>query len=122
MADNRQIKGEKPKKNSRTGGNDSQVDRPPTRSENTSGGTSEEREDSENRSTAMDPAIAAQICLMAQETVAAMMTAWRQHRNPDMTTDEDEDVNVGGEREHRALAASRFENPDYDKATQNFKR
>ena len=116
------IKGEKSKKNSRTGGNDSQEDRSPTRSEYTSGGESEERENSENRSATMDPAIAAQIRLMAQETVAAMMTAWRQRRNPDMTSDEDEDVNVGGAREPRAPAAPRFENPDYDKATQNFKR
>ena len=91
------IKGEKSKKNSRTGGNDSQEDRSPTRSEHTSGGESEERENSENRSATMDPAIAAQIRLMAQETVAAMMTAWRQGRNPDLTSDDDENVEVRGE-------------------------
>ena len=127
MADHRQIKGEKSKNTKKRtrptpSGSDSQEDRPSSRSRNTSGGISEGREDPANRSTAMDPAIAAQIRLMAQETVAAMMTAWRQRRNPDMTSDEDEDVNVGGAREPRAPAAPRFENPDYDKATQNFKR
>ena len=127
MADHRQIKGEKSKNTKKRtrptpSGSDSQEDRPSSRSRNTSGGISEGREDPANRSTAMDPAIAAQIRLMAQETVAAMMTAWRERRNPGMTSDEDEDVNVGGAREPRAPAAPRFENPDYDKATQNFKR
>ena len=118
------IKGEKTKKDSKTGGNGSQEDRPPSRSDNTSGGQSGERENSESRSAAaMDPAIAAQIKLMAQETAAAIMTAWRQQRrNPDMTSDEEEEVEIRGERIRRGHAAPRFENPDYDKATQNFKR
>ena len=122
MADNKQPKGEKSKKSSATGGSDSQANRSPTRGTNTSDRGTRGREDPENRSTAMDPAIAAQIRLMAQETVAAMMTAWRERRNPGMTSDDDEDVDVGGAREPRAPAAPRFENPDYDKATQNFKR
>ena len=124
MADHRRIKGEKSKntkKRTHSGGSDSQEDRPPSRSENTSGGRSEGREDPESHSAAMDPAIAAQIRLMAQETVQAMMSAWRQGRNPDFTSDEDERVDDRGERAPRA-AAPRFENPDYDKATQNFKR
>ena len=126
MADHRRIKGEKSKNtkkrtHSTSGGSDSQEDRPPSRSENTSGGRSEGREDPASHSAAMDPAIAAQIRLMAQETVQAMMSAWRQGRNPDFTSDEDERVEGRGERAPRA-AAPRFENPDYDKATQNFKR
>ena len=120
MADNRQIKGEKSKKkrrrNSASGGSDSEADRSPTRSENTSGGGSRGREDPENRSAAMDPAIAAQIRLMAQETVQDMMTTWRQGRNAE--SDDDERPEDRAER----APAPRFATPDYDKATQNFKR
>ena len=119
------IKGERTK-NTRerthsSGGSDSQEDIPRRRS----GGIPEGREDPANRSAAMDPAvdpaIAAQIRIMAQETVAAMMAAWRQRRHSDVTSDEDEAAGARGDRGERARPP-RFETPDYDKATQNFKR
>ena len=91
MADNKQPKGEKSKKDIASGGSDSQSDRSPTRRteqretspvreqwRTTSARRTVEREDSGNRSAAMDPAVAAQLKMLVQETVSAMMLAWRQ--------------------------------------------
>ena len=109
MADNRQQKGEKSKKDTASGGSDSRGGRSPTRTV--------EREDSENRPAAMDPAVAAQLKMLVQETVSAVMSAWRQGRPLSPARDDEED-----EHEREEAEDPRLHTPNYNKATQDFKR